>query len=124
MIGRDHALPVEMLRVVLVVGLLGCRHGAPSPAIGNTAATTPSKLTPDVVEHARVLLKRAQAMTRMMMYAEAYASAQRGINLLDGDPDLDDGALLEVSNTQAAANELVIMADLRTRELERRISQR
>ena len=50
-------------------------------------------------------------------FHSGHAAGQRGINLLDGDPDLDDGASLEVGNTQAAAK-------LRTRELERRIPNR
>jgi hypothetical protein len=118
-----------MLRVVVVVALLGCRHGASTtPAIGNTASvgalSAVRKPTPEDLKRARSMLERARVMAGVGVYTLAYAAAQRGINLLDGDPDLDDGALLELGKSQIADEELVIMTELRTRELERRISQR
>jgi hypothetical protein len=67
---------------------------------------------------------RRSATPHRSAHTLAYAAAQRGLNLLDGDPDLDDGALLELGKSQIADEELVIMTELRTRELERRISQR
>jgi len=116
-----------MVRAALVLALLGCHHAAPPPAIGNsTSSALPPVLQAPAkaLERARVYLARANALAARGLYLLAYADAQRGINVLDGDPDLDNGALLEASQTQAAQDELVIMTELRTRELERRISER
>jgi hypothetical protein len=117
-----------MVSAALVLGLLGCRHAAPpSLAIGNTSSSTARplrKLTPEVFLAAHAQLEHAYALQEMGDYLQAYAAAQRGLNLLDGDPDLDNGALLEVSTSQASQDELVFMTETRTRELERRISGR
>jgi len=114
-----------MVRVALVAVLLGCHHDSPRTTIANTASVSQvPKPAPDAMQRARVLLSRAQTLVVMGAYLEAYAAAQRGLNVLDGNPDIDDGALLEVSPTQASADELAMMTRMRTRELERRISKR
>jgi hypothetical protein len=116
-----------MLRLVLVLAVLGCHHPASPPTIGNAASSALPQVPPPTskaLDRARVYLARANALAARGAYLLAYADAQRGINVLDGDPDLDNGALLEASQTKAAQEELVIMTELRTRELARRISKR
>jgi len=114
-----------MVRVALVIVVLGCHHDSPRTTIANTASVNRvPRPAPDAIERARVLLSRAQTLAVMGAYLQAYAAAQRGLNVLDGDPDIDNGAVLEVSTTQASADELVFMTQMRTRELERRISKR
>jgi len=108
-----------MLRVVLVVALTGCRHGAAlPPAINNTAMAQPA---PTVVAQARLQLDHAHALARIGSYVDAYVAAQRGFNLLDGAP-IDTGTSLDVEDVPD--EDLMAMAGLRTRELERRLATR
>lgn len=111
------------MRTLAALALLGCSSAQPTPAIRNATRNSGPVLRADRFERASLALREARRFLTVGLNLNAYANAQRGLNLLAGDPENQD-TQLEVSATVEAERELQAMAELRIRELETKLAAR